>query len=200
MIDQDPLWAMGPSGFRYLGQIASGQSADSPCVDAGSDLAANLGMDAHWTRTDEMPDSGIVDMGFHYGEFLFPSLQTNTYRIPESTGGSAEFLILAGSENAHRNYFLLGGVTGMDPGTLLPGGTTIMPLNLDGFTNFVVSLYNTSYFSNFMGKLDAKGTATATFDTLGPLPGGAGHLMYFAYALDRPWDFASDPVKIGIVP
>ncbi len=39
-IDLDPLFVSGPDGDYYLSQIAAGQAVDSPCVDAGSDLAA----------------------------------------------------------------------------------------------------------------------------------------------------------------
>jgi len=66
MIDSDPLLTQGPHGAFYLSQIASGQLVDSPCVDKGSDLASNLDMAANWTRTDEVKDSGTVDMGYHY--------------------------------------------------------------------------------------------------------------------------------------
>jgi len=64
-IDSDPLFATGPLGDHYLSQLAAGQGADSPCVDAGSDTAAALGLDNLTTRTDGMPDLGIVDMGYH---------------------------------------------------------------------------------------------------------------------------------------
>ena len=53
-------------GNYYLSQIDAGQTVDSPCVDAGSDTAVNLGMDNSTTRTDVTADDGIVDMGFHY--------------------------------------------------------------------------------------------------------------------------------------
>ena len=65
-IDSDPLFVSGPEGDLYLSQTAAGQGSDSPCVDAGSDTAANLGMDDKTTRTDNAPDTGVVDMGFHY--------------------------------------------------------------------------------------------------------------------------------------
>ncbi|MHC4581707.1 MAG: right-handed parallel beta-helix repeat-containing protein [Planctomycetota bacterium] len=39
---------------------------ESPCVDAGSDLAAVLGLDELTTSVDSSGDAGIVDMGFHY--------------------------------------------------------------------------------------------------------------------------------------
>ena len=64
-IADDPCFVTGPDGDFYLSQIAAGQAVDSPCVDAGSDTAANLGMDILTTRTDRVSDGGIVDMGYH---------------------------------------------------------------------------------------------------------------------------------------
>jgi parallel beta-helix repeat protein len=65
-ISADPLFVSGPRGEYYLSQVAAGQVVTSPCVDAGSDTAANLGLDNRTTRTDEIRDSGTVDMGYHY--------------------------------------------------------------------------------------------------------------------------------------
>ena len=65
-IDADPLFVIGPFGNYYLSQTAAGQEQDSPCVDAGSDTAENLGLNTRTTRTDQVPDSGIVDLGYHY--------------------------------------------------------------------------------------------------------------------------------------
>lgn len=65
-IDDNPLFVCGPVGDYYLSQIAAGQTSDSPCLDAGSDLSANLGLDAFTTRKDGLSDSGIVDIGYHY--------------------------------------------------------------------------------------------------------------------------------------
>jgi len=65
-IDADPLFVTGPLGRFYLSQTAAGEPADSPCVDAGSDLAQSFGLDAMTTRTDQVGDAGIVDMGYHY--------------------------------------------------------------------------------------------------------------------------------------
>jgi hypothetical protein len=39
---------------------------DSPCLDTGSDTAANLGLDLLTTRSDEQVDTGLVDRGYHY--------------------------------------------------------------------------------------------------------------------------------------
>ena len=65
-IDVDPLFVAGPLGCFYLSQTSAGFPADSPCVNAGSDTAANLEMDVLTTRRDRIGDTGIVDMGFHY--------------------------------------------------------------------------------------------------------------------------------------
>ena len=66
-IHSNPLFTTGPLGDFYLSQLAAGQAVDSPCVNAGSDTAANLGMALWFTsRTDEIADEGIVDLGFHY--------------------------------------------------------------------------------------------------------------------------------------
>jgi hypothetical protein len=58
----------------HLSQIAAGQTATSPCVDAGSDDADDLGMDDKTTRTDNVLDSGIVDLGLHYSLETLPPL------------------------------------------------------------------------------------------------------------------------------
>ncbi len=64
-MDADPLFVAGPLHAYYLSHVATGQGADSPCVDSGSDTAANLGLDTLTTRTDHVGDTGTVDMGYH---------------------------------------------------------------------------------------------------------------------------------------
>lgn len=67
-IDADPQFDFGVLGDYCLGSA-------SPCIDAGKDLANNvclLGisdlpcLDRLTTRQDSVPDSGILDMGYHY--------------------------------------------------------------------------------------------------------------------------------------
>jgi hypothetical protein len=65
-IASDPNFVTGPKGDYYLSQTDAGQSITSPCVDAGSDTAMNLGMWEYTTRTDEVGDLSVVDMGYHY--------------------------------------------------------------------------------------------------------------------------------------
>ncbi len=67
-IDKNPLFVSTPIGNYYLSQIISGQTQNSPCVDAGNDDASMLGIArfVYTTRTDEGPDMGKLDIGFHY--------------------------------------------------------------------------------------------------------------------------------------
>lgn len=58
-----PLFVTGPQGDYYLSQILAGQASDSPCLDAGD--PASVMIDGT-TRTDEIQDSGVIDMGYHY--------------------------------------------------------------------------------------------------------------------------------------
>ena len=87
-ISSDPMFVAGPGGAYYLGQVASGQASDSPCVDAGADDADvtcyQAGSDQFCmgdfiTRTDEEFDTGTVDMGYHYPEIgTMPGTPTPT--------------------------------------------------------------------------------------------------------------------------
>jgi hypothetical protein len=101
--------------------------------------------------------------------------------------------------HANRNYLVLGGLSGTQPGKLLPGGTAWLPLNWDLFTDLVVQLVNTPNLQDFMGTLDEEGGGEAILN-LPPVPGAAGITLYFAYAVNGPWDFASNPVAIDIIP
>ena len=65
-VTTDPLFVAGPSGAYYLSQVAATQASDSPCLDAGSDTAVNLGVDDKTTRTDAVTDAGQADIGYHY--------------------------------------------------------------------------------------------------------------------------------------
>lgn len=65
-ISDDPLFISGPLGDYYLSCREAGQAADSPCIDAGSGTAESRGLEKLTTRTDQVTDAGIVDMGYHY--------------------------------------------------------------------------------------------------------------------------------------
>ncbi|GAH52619.1 unnamed protein product, partial [marine sediment metagenome] len=56
----DPLFEIGPLSDFYLNQTLS------PAVDNGSDTAVSLGLDSYTTDAANAPDSGQVDIGYHY--------------------------------------------------------------------------------------------------------------------------------------
>jgi len=63
-IDADPLFAAGPGGDYYLCQaVQAERSIVSPCVDAGDPFSEMI---YGTTRIDEVPDTGPIDMGYHY--------------------------------------------------------------------------------------------------------------------------------------
>jgi len=97
-------------------------------------------------------------------------------------------------------YIVLGSMTGNAPGLALPGGKAVLPINWDAFTSFVFNHMNSSLFTNFLGTLDASGSGWALFDPQGALAGLVGFTMSFGYAINNPWDFASNPVNVEIVP
>jgi hypothetical protein len=154
-----------------------------------------------WSHQDESAPNFDLDL-FIYPDLEIPlPLWLDAEMISAALGGTVTFDLDAGSAKADRKYLLLAGVSGTEPGYLLPGGTTTLPLNWDFFTDIVLSLKNTSLFADFLGTLDSQGQATATLDTLGPLPPVAvGAALYFAYCLDYPWEFASNPLAVEIQP
>jgi hypothetical protein len=64
-INSYPLFAIGPYGEYYLSQMVAGQLKNSPCVDAGTEVK-DFDFSKMTTRTDGKPDTGKVDMGYHY--------------------------------------------------------------------------------------------------------------------------------------
>ncbi len=148
------------------------------------------------------PPSGAPFQAHYLDELVSAEpvfLATDTDALSE-TGGTVEFDVSPGVEYANRKYFLLGSVTGTEPGFPLPGGNTL-PLNWDLFTGMTFKYANTPIFVDFYGTLNASGQASATFDSLGPLPPGfVGTKIYFAYLLYSPFDFVSNPVEIEVVP
>ena len=125
-------------------------------------------------------------------------LSADTETLPEA-GGTVNLSLYAGSENAGRTYLVLGSVSGTEPGTNLPGGLAVLPLNWDGFTYALLCLLNGTVCVDFFGTLSGDGTALAQLQAP-PVPGFSGTLMHFAYVLNDPFDFASNPIPIEIVP
>jgi len=87
-ITQNPLFVSGTHGGFYLSQTAAGQPGNSPCLDAGDTLlmTAPLNLDsllhAWTTRTDSVPDAGVLDIGYHYPLEQYPSVLHDNQSLP----------------------------------------------------------------------------------------------------------------------
>lgn len=127
------------------------------------------------------------------------SLDTDIHEISEAAGGTVHFALAAGIDQAFRDYLLLGSISGTEPGILLPPGLVTLPLKWDLFTSVVLQNINGPFFEHFLGTLDDAGFASVEF-YISAIPGMAGIKMYYAFALGNPWNFASNPVTIDIVP
>jgi hypothetical protein len=118
--------------------------------------------------------------------------------VSERIGGSINFNLSAGVAYAGRGYAVLGSTLGISPGTPLPGGLVVLPLNNDWFMQFVLTWLNSWFFTNFLGNLDALGNGSATLN-LPPLPPGtAGLVMHYAFCTYNPFDFVSNPVGVQV--
>lgn len=128
------------------------------------------------------------------------ALDADIYTISSAAGGIVNLSLDAGGSNAGRKYLIAGGVTGMEPGTALPGGLATLPVNFDVFSEyFVFPLLNTPFFLNFLGLLDGAGQSTAQLN-VPPIPGNAGITMYFAFCCSSPFDYVSNPMAVDILP
>lgn len=82
-ITNDPCFAFG----YYLSDTNQPmQAVKSPCIDAGSGAAADLGYATRTTRADGQADSGAVDMGCHFTNGL--SSFSNAFLYVDAAAGS----------------------------------------------------------------------------------------------------------------
>jgi hypothetical protein len=182
--DEDPLF----NGYAKL-------SVDGKVIDVGYDPHPDV---VDWD------DDGILDVitGEFYGSIMVyravGPLFLDDNVIEESTGALINLKLTAGQANANRTYLVLGSASGTDPGILLPGGMTTLPLNWDYFTDLVFTLLNSPAFFDFFGTLDANGNATARLQTP-PITGYAGTLLHFSYCCNNPFDVVSNPAAVEIV-
>jgi len=128
-INADPLFVTGPDGDYYLSQIAAGQASNSPCMDAGDPASPMI---VGTTRTDQIQDAGIVDMGYHYAAEM-PTLTVALtpigapIQIPPS-GGSFEYSALIGNNGTSPMNFDVWVMVTLPNGA--PYGPVLGPVNL----------------------------------------------------------------------
>ncbi len=134
-------------------------------------------------------------------DMVVEALSVDNYAIYASAGGgTVNFTLDAGSAYANRGYYLLGSTSGTEPGTPLPGGMATLPLNWDGFSSLVRNNMNSSTFSDFNWYLDYTGKGAAQLNATVVPPTYVGLSVHFAFCLHSPYDYASNPVEIRILP
>jgi len=132
-----------------------------------------------------------------------PDLAADTQNIKISSGGTANMTLDAGAANAGADYLLLASYETY-PGLAIDG--VRIHLNRDVLFLFSNKNANSNIFKSTMGRLDASGKATASFDTLGPVdPAWLGTNISFAYVLlsgpgTRPVTYGSLPVMVNFIP
>ncbi|MHC4946460.1 MAG: choice-of-anchor Q domain-containing protein, partial [Planctomycetota bacterium] len=187
-ISEDPMY-LDPAGDDYhLTWL-------SPCINRGNDQdAPDEDFDG-----DARPQAGTTDMGADEFDGLH-SLAADLYTISCAAGGSIRFDINGSAGNAGRNCLLLGSATGTTPGIALPGGFATLPVTWDPFTDVVLLLVNSVLFTDFLGALDPSGSAAAQLNAPPLDPAYAGMTLYFAFCLNSPFDFVSNPVAVKLIP
>jgi len=137
---------------------------------------------------------------FDRSNALLGSLNIDTNTITESAGGEVTFLLVAGVSNKNRKYIILGSMSGSLPGTPLPKGL-VLPINWDVFTSGMIPFINSPIFDHFIGNLNSLGQGKAKLSAPGALPPGlVGAKMTFAFACNKPWNYASNAVTIYVIP
>ncbi len=175
-IDLDPLFVSGPDVPFYLSQIAAGQGADSPCLDAGSDLAVNICaplptgdtcLSGASTRTDLFLDTGQADMGYHAPAQA--TLSVSFGCVPDSGTLPFQTTIYVEFEN------LFQGITRRMAGKInvsLAGGQTY-PSWRAGYTNVAAGdFFLTSWVQNIpaLGSLVGENVFTLVVEDVTPAP------------------------------
>jgi hypothetical protein len=154
-----------------------------------------------WHQGYSKPPTGAPFDAYYadnVAEATVAPLSCDVYTVP-AAGGTVNIDLLAGGDNASRNYLIVGSTSGTSPGFTLPGGE-ILPVNWDWFSDLEMVLLGPPIFTDFMGTLDAEGIGSAQFNVPTLPAGSAGLIMYFAYCCNNPFDFVSNPVEIEVVP
>lgn len=143
-------------------------------------------------------------LGATLGELAGPydtyEFRPDDYTLSSRFAAQINFFLDGGTANGNRDYVIFAGASGTSPGTPLPGGSVILPINWDVVTDQVIGAIHSPAFLDFLGTLDGDGLAAAQLNTFGALPPTAvGAVVNFAYVCYYPFDYVSNPVPITII-
>ncbi|HLX68316.1 MAG TPA: nidogen-like domain-containing protein [Verrucomicrobiae bacterium] len=80
-------YAAGPLGSRYIG-LATSATSSTALQDAGSRTSASAGLTNFTITPDQTPDSGTVDIGFHYLDYAIRPGFNQNYFPPNDDGST----------------------------------------------------------------------------------------------------------------
>jgi hypothetical protein len=81
-------YAPGLLGNRYIG-LATSATSSTALQDAGSQTSATAGLTNFTINADQTPDSGTVDIGFHYVDYAIRPGFNQNYVPPNDDGSTA---------------------------------------------------------------------------------------------------------------
>jgi len=177
-INANPLFVAGPEGNYYLSQIAAGQATNSLCIDAGSDTVENLNMNLLTTRTDTVPDAGIVDIGYH-----FITVNRRTLTCSSTDGGVVTTpgegisqydndtnVSIVATADAHYHFVNWTG-TAVDVGKVTSptseSTTVLMDADYTVVANFAIDTFTLSYTAGINGTLTGETSQVVNYGSNG---------------------------------
>jgi hypothetical protein len=180
---------VGPAQLIYSTFLGGSSTdfAEALAVDAsgivtiaGWTMATNTGKYPTTRGAYMLKSIGVFDTVVSRLDLGIP-LYADVHQLPIRIGGAQRFTIGAGKAHANRLYWMFGSITGTVPGVNVLG--VHVPLNPDLYTNVALSAVNTTVFTNFRGKLDANGRASASFNLPANVPLPSGFTFHHAYVV-----------------
>jgi hypothetical protein len=185
---------------------ASGGDLDHPVMFYSVSNIGSVVLDVEGDRMDVrfLNAGGVIEDRFTLRKHPDRGLTADKTTLSVTRGGSQNFQIDAGPSHAGLEYYLVGSMTGTEPG--LPLGPVTLPLVPDRYMAFSAAHPNSAFFVNSRGRLDAAGRATASLQLPTVLSTALiGRSLFHAYAVfDGPGTrrarFTSNPFPLTLVP
>ena len=172
--------AIGARGYvRFLSGAGLTQLGDRKIDAADTDLARVISLgDLNQDGFNEYAIAVVGKVTIYSGRAL--ALTADKFEISVSGNEFQTMSIDFGPEQAGRNYFVIGSVTGVAPGTPVGSGLRL-PINLDAYTEHTVNLVPGQGLLQYVGTLSPNGTGTAFLAQGVQLPPGlVGYNLYHA--------------------
>ncbi|MBI4878801.1 MAG: metallophosphoesterase [Planctomycetes bacterium] len=151
-----------------------------------------------------LDDQGQILDQFTLRSFPNEGLTGDTTALSVSAGGTQSLALDSGAGNAGKPYFLVGSMSGTEPG--LPLGALTLPLVPDWYMVVTIQAANSTVFASTFGALDGAGAAAAAVNLAPGLAASfVGTTLCHAYVVFDPPPastacFASNPFPLTLLP